>query len=405
MPMPGKIQVLIADDVPATRENIRKLLAFNPEFTVVGEAETSPEAIALAKQLQPDIVLMDVNMPGMDGITAAETLSTEVPRANIIIMSVQGEKEYLRRAMAAGAKDYLVKPFTGEELVQAIRQTYDKSLQRQRGLKRELIASQPGKVIVVFSTKGGIGKTTIATNLAVALAQVTGQGVGVIDADLQFGDVSLFLNILPQATIYDLVQVIEQLDAKLLIEYLTAYNDQVKVLPAPLRPEQAEAITGSHLSAIIKLMRQQFAYTIIDTAPSFNDPMLAVLDAADTVLMVAALDLPTVKNVKLGLEIMENLHYGRDKIKLILNCINADGVMEVKDVEASLHYSFTATLPSDSKTVVTAANCGVPFVLSNPQTPVAKEMFGLARTVAGVVEERATALPMGVVGRLKHLFS
>jgi len=152
-------------------------------------------------------------------------------------------------------------------------------------------------------------------------------------------------------------------------------------------------------------MRQQFAYTIIDTAPSFNDPMLAVLDAADTVLMVAALDLPTVKNVKLGLEIMENLHYGRDKIKLILNCINADGVMEVKDVEASLHYSFTATLPSDSKTVVTAANCGVPFVLSNPQTPVAKEMFGLARTVAGVVEERATALPMGVVGRLKHLFS
>ncbi|MEM5770227.1 MAG: response regulator, partial [Bacillota bacterium] len=232
--MSEKIKVLIADDNEETRINIGKLLDFSPDLASMGSAASAEQAIELAKILQPDIILMDINMPGMDGITATEILANEVPSASIIIVSVQGEQEYLRRAMIAGAKNYLTKPFTSDELIQAIKQVYENEQKKKRNVVRlEVPEKKTAKVITVFSTKGGVGKTTIATNLAVGLAVKTGARVGLIDADLQFGDISLFLNIFPQATIADLLPDIELLDEKLLESYLTDYQKLVKVLAAP----------------------------------------------------------------------------------------------------------------------------------------------------------------------------
>ncbi|MGI6092397.1 MAG: AAA family ATPase, partial [Negativicutes bacterium] len=324
--MAEKIKVLIADDIEATRINIGKLMEFHPEITSVAEAATADEAIEKAKSTNPDIILMDINMPGMDGITATEVISTELPGTAIIIMSVQGEQEYLRRAMLAGAKNYLVKPFTGDELLQAVKQVYANE-QKRRNVVAMAKPPAKGKIITIFSTKGGIGKTTIATNLAVALADRTGAKVGIVDADLQFGDVSLFLNLLPQATIADLVRDIDNLDPTLINSYLTAYNENVKVLPAPFRPEQAETITGSHLSAILETMQTMFDYVIVDTAPMFNDTILSILDVSDQIMVVSSMDLPTIKNVKLCLEIMESLNYLPDKVKVVLNRANSEGGM------------------------------------------------------------------------------
>jgi pilus assembly protein CpaE len=401
-----KIKVLIVDDIDATRNSICQLMEFHSEATIVGQAANAKEAIAQAKALTPDVILMDINMPGMDGIAATEILAMEAPNAAIIIMSVQGEQEYLRRAMIAGAKNYLVKPFTGDELLQAVQQVYVTGQKRLNLVHSDSSTAQLGKVITVFSTKGGIGKTTIATNLAVALGTNKAIKVGIIDVDLQFGDVALFLNLIPRATIADLVQDLENLDEQLLAGYLTAYSDNVKVLAAPSRPEQAEGITGAHLVQILHNMRMIFDYVIIDTAPAFNDVMLAVLDAADQVLVVSSMDLPTIKNVKICLEIMESLHYSEEKIKLVLNRADSDGGMELGEVEASLHRSFDATLPSDGKTVVTAVNRGIPFVISNPNTPVAQSVFSLAKVIANDQwhdPEEATAAP-SVVSKLRRLF-
>lgn len=403
--MAEKIKVLVVDDVADTRDNIVKLMAFHNDVDIVGQAANAEEAIRLAKQLEPDLILMDINMPGMDGIAATEILITEVPGASIIIMSVQGEQEYLKRAMVAGAKNYLTKPFSGDELVQALRQVYLNELRRKKVLKFEPRPSELGKVITVFSTKGGIGKTTIATNLAVTLAAKTGGKVGIIDADLQFGDVSLFLNLIPQATIADLVHDIDSLDDKLLQSYLASYNNNLKVLPAPFRPEQAETISGNHLATIIKTMRQSFKYIIVDTAPSFNETMLAALDAADQVLVISAMDLPTIKNVKLCLEIMENLGYTEEKVKLVLNRANSEGGMDVPEVEESLGRSFAATLPSDGKIVVSSVNRGVPFVVSNPEAIVSQGIVNLARMISGqMLHEDSQRSSGGVVHRLKRLF-
>jgi len=404
--MSEKITVFIADDIATTRENICKLLEFESDLVVVGQAESGAEAVEKVKIVQPDVILMDINMPGMDGITATEQIAAEVPNACILIMSVQGEQEYLRRSMVAGAKDYLVKPFSGDELIQAIKQGVINEKKRRNVLKLEPKPERQGKIITVFSTKGGIGKTTISSNLAVALAEKTETNVGIVDADLQFGDVALFLNLVPCATIADLVCDIDNLDNHVLAGYLTQYSDNVKLLPAPIRPEQAETVTGSHLSAILKTMRSNFKYTIIDTAPTFSDSMLAVLDASDIVLVVAAMDLPTIKNVKLCLEIMESLNYGQDKVKVVLNRADTNADISIDEVEASLHYKFSALIPSDGKVVVSSVNRGVPFVVSHPGTPVAQSLFELAQLVAGGdwqrkgQERQAT----GVVGRFKRLF-
>ena len=399
-----KIKLFIVDDIEATRNSICKLMEFQPEAIVVGQADNAKDAIAQAKILAPDVILMDINMPGMDGIVATEILANEVPNTAIIMMSVQGEQEYLRRAMIAGAKNYLVKPFTGDELLQAVQQVY---LTGQKRLNKSLPGSEAanlGKVITVFSTKGGIGKTTIATNLAVALGKNKAITVGLVDVDLQFGDVALFLNLMPKATIADLVQDLENIDDQLLAGYLTSYSPNVRVLAAPFRPEQAEGITGAHLTTILAALRTMFDYIIIDTAPAFNDVILAVLDASDQVLVVSSLDLPTIKNVKLCLEIMASLHYPEGKIKLVLNRADSDGGMELGEVEASLHRTFDATLPSDGKTVVTAVNRGIPFVISNPNTPVSQSVFSLARIIAKNPGQEAPDEAPSVVSKLRRLF-
>ena len=308
----------------------------------------------------------------------------------------------MRKAMIAGAKDYLVKPFTGDELLQAVKEVFNNELKRRKVVQLEPKATEQGKIITVFSTKGGVGKTTIATNLAVSLAAKGDGPVGLVDADLQFGDVALFLNLLPRATIVDLMRDIDNLDEKLLESYLTAHND-VRVLPAPLRPEQSELVTPQNLSAILKLMRKMYKYVVVDTFPAFSETMLAVLDVSDTVLVVSALDLPTLKNVKLCLEIMESLEYPAGKIRVMLNRANTDGGMDVREAEESLRCSFAGILPSDGKTVVTSVNRGVPFVISNPDAPVSQQIFALARSISSGEWQDKNG-DKGMVGKLRRLF-
>lgn len=401
--MGEKIKILIVDDIDDIRENICKLIEFHPEVTVIGQAATAREAIEKSKMTRPDVILMDINMPGMDGIAATQIIREDVPGVNIIMMSVQGEQEYLRRAMIAGAKNYLIKPFTGDELLQAVTQVYRNEQKCKSALENVGTGIKKGKIITVFSTKGGVGKTTIATNLAVALAESVGGKVGILDTDLQFGDVALFMNIIPKATIFDLVRDIDNLDHSLLESYLTDYSDKVKVLSAPFRPEQADAITGTHLTAILKTMVTMFDYVIVDTAPIFNEVMLSVLDAADCILVVSSLDLPAIKNVKLCLEIMESLHYSPEKIKIVLNRDNSEGGIETSEVEESFQQELIGTLPSDGKTVLGAVNKGIPFVISHPDAVVAQRVFNLAKVLANGAVDIPVA-SKGVVSRLKQLF-
>lgn len=380
--MSDKIRALIVDDVAATRENIKKLMEFHPEIEAVGQAGTGEEAIALAKALRPDVILMDINMPGMDGIEATERLSLEVPDAAVIIMSVQGEQEYLRRAMMAGAKNYLTKPFTGDELIHAAKDAYNRERKVREALRTKTADKKQGKVICIFSGKGGAGKTTLAVNLAVALAGRPLTKVALVDADIQFGDVSLALNVPARSTLADVVAEKENLDDEVLSPYMAIYSDQLHILAAPARPEQAESITGKLVGAVLKQLRQSYDLVLVDTASAFNEATIAALDAADSVLLVAGLELPAVKNTKLALEIMQSLGYDDEKIMLVLNRATPEGGIEAGEVETTLKRRFVAAIPTDARTVASSINQGLPLVLSHPATAVARQMQSLAGLVA-----------------------
>src|SRR4029079_11062873 len=233
--MADRIKVLIVDDIPETRDHLTKLLGFESDVEVVGAAAGGPEAIQMAAASRPDVVLMDINMPGMDGITATEKLAADVPTAAVIMMSVQGEADYLRRSMLGGAREFLVKPFSSDELTASIRQVWAREREKLSRFApvtttQEISngSGEPASVVAVFSPKGGVGRTTVAVNLAVAAAQ-TGKRVALVDASFQFGDVGVLLNLNPRnKSIADLageIQAGEQYDS--LDSFLVAHSSGV----------------------------------------------------------------------------------------------------------------------------------------------------------------------------------
>lgn len=381
----GKIRVLIVDDIPETRESLKTLISFEEDMEVVGEASSGAEALASARVLRPDVALMDINMPVTGGIEATEAISLELPEVGVIIMSVRGEQECLREAMAAGAREYLVKPFSGDELVKAIKRVHDVTV-RRRERRGEAEARQPeaqakGRVIAVMSTKGGVGKTTISTNLAVALALETKRRVALVDLDLQFGDVALMLDVVPRYTIADLAKA-ASIDLDLLTSCMVPHKSGVDVLASPLRPEESETVLAFHVETVLRLLVGSYDYVVVDTAQSLYDAVLTALDMADTILLITTLDLPTIKNAKLCLELLKSLKYEDSKVKIVLNRSSSEIGVHPSEMEKSIHRRIDAHIPSEGRVVVPSVNRGVPFVVSDPSSKVARGLIELARLVA-----------------------
>ncbi|MCL6634261.1 MAG: response regulator [Peptococcaceae bacterium] len=381
----GQTSVLVVDDIATTREDIKRLLYFEEDITVVGEAANGEEAIRMAEELKPDVVLMDVNMPGMDGIVASEAITTRMPDTAIVIISIQGETEYLRKAMAAGARDYLVKPFSSSDLADTIRRVGNAYRMRSgRATVPPVVktSSEPEpparRLIVVFSSKGGIGKTTLSCNLAVCLSQETTKKVALVDLDLQGGDVAVLLNLSPRGTIAELVQEEDRLEFSLVNTYLAPHMSGIKVLPAPLRPEQAEMVTAGHAEEILTLLKGNYDFVVVDTSPLFNDLNLVALEMADDILLTFTRDLTAIKHLKTDLDVLENLNLS-GKVKPVLNQSTQEYGIKIPDLEKSLNVSPALVLPYDEKTVLSSINKGHPFVLTHANSRIAQGIRSFAR--------------------------
>lgn len=403
-----KIRVLIVDDIPETRENVRKLLAFEADIEVAGVAATGREAVQLARDLQPNIVMMDINMPDMDGITAVEMITRDVPIAQVIMMSVQSEADYLRRSMLAGARDFLTKPFTSEDLVSTIRRVHRMGQTRAATLAAAPPATQPqagkggttaaarsgkeGGVIVVFGPKGGIGTTMLAVNLAVALHQRPDANRTIlVDASLQFGDVGVFLNLPPHRNITDLCATIDDLDPDSIDTSAVAHASGIKVLLAPPRPEMADLVSPDYLKRILEELRRQYDFVVVDTATIINDTILTALDLADRIVLIATPDIPSIKNARLFFEITDALSYPPNKIMLVLNKMDRRSGITAQMIEDNIKHQVVGQVPLDEILTLTSINRGVPLMVDQRAKPIGQAIQQLADRVAAEFQRAAEA--------------
>jgi pilus assembly protein CpaE len=388
------IKVLIVDDIPETRDHLSRLLGFEQEIDVAGTAGSGEEAVQMAMDLRPDVIVMDINMPGMDGVAAAEAIAQRLPTCPVIMMSVHGEAEQLKRSITAGASEFLVKPFSGDEFATSIKRVYERELARQAQVTASLppvaTTGMPAddefgehQVIAVFSPKGGAGRTTIATNLALALQKETGARVCLVDANLQFGDVGVLLNLNPKnRSMLDAVEGGEP-DPDIIESVVVNHSTGIRVLLAPPTPEGADLVTTAYLRKMIEHLRTTDHFVVVDLPAALNDHSLAVMDIADQIVVLSALEITTIKNVRLFLEVADQLEYDRQKIRLVINRADSAQGIRITDVEASIRRPIDGQIVSDGRLAVLAVNRGVPFVVSHPDGALSRDIFKLARTLAG----------------------
>ncbi|MBO8127964.1 MAG: response regulator [Peptococcaceae bacterium] len=400
--MENGIKVLVVDDVASTREDIRRLLYFEEDIKIIGEAEDGNEAVSMAEELRPDVILMDINLPEVDGITATEVLMDKVPESAVIIISIQGEQDYIRKAMSAGASDYLVKPFTSSELAETIRRTNDKHKKRQHllGMQIKNRNRRQGKIITIFGTKGGIGKTMVACNLAAALSQ-EGKKVALIDLSVLGGDIPLMLNIKPKRNITDLAE--EGIDDTTILDhFLMSHPSGVKTLCSPTLPEEAELLTPEIMDDIGRLFAERFKYTVIDT-PGYHCPVTKhALRIADEIILLLTPDLISIKHARDDLDyLMEEGH--ADKVSLVLNRVGIENAIKTAELERALNSKFMALIPNDDKTAITSINKGVPFVLTHNNSRLTEAIKSIAKHF--LEPRKATAVNNSKHSLLSRLFT
>lgn len=392
------IKVLLVDDIPETRENLKKLLAFESDIQIVGSASTGREGLEIAASTKPDIILMDINMPDMDGITATEQIAKAVPSAAVVMMSVQSESDYLRRAMLAGARDFLTKPISGDDLYSTIRRVYELN-REQRGRYDDLVAagaSEGGKkakkagkasghIIAVYSPQGGVGVTTIATNMATAMMS-EGTKVLLIDTDLQFGDVGVFLNLTAKHSLVELAQSVDDLDDDLVENVMVTHGSGLKVLLSPPSPEDAEKVVPKDLAEMVSRLAALYDYVIVDLPHRLDDTTLNIMDIAERIVLVATPTLPSIKNVRVILDLFVALQYPPEKTIFVMNRIAQElkggrASIPIEAIENNLKRKTDARIPLNDMVFLSAVNQGVSVIAKDTNRSPAKELIDLAQRV------------------------
>ena len=364
-----KINVIVVDDIAQTRENLIRSLHFQTNIDVIGTATNGQQAIQLVKEMQPDVVLMDVNMPDMDGITATQNIRQQVPSAQVVIITVQDDTDYIRRAMNAGARDFLTKPPVIDEMIAAIERAAEFAWQEKAKLPAVPLPTEPppeshdhGRIITVYSPRGGVGCTLLATNLAATL-HAEDTSVIVVDGNLQFGDVPIFFNVQSKLSLIELASRADELDPELVDSVLIEHASGIKLL-APPRPEEAESVKGSEFSQLLTYLSELYDYVIVDTAHQLNEVTLASFDVSDLLVLLTSQDVPSIARVRKFLDLAPQLHIEPAHILTLMNQYSKRINITPEKVKQSFNLDVAAAIPLDKDIVTSSVNRGAPFMLA-----------------------------------------
>jgi pilus assembly protein CpaE len=363
-------------------DKLRESLASHPEIELVG---SSPDVAGGAAALAGGHLDAVLHATRSTTLPADELASIrEHTRAPLLIVASSGSAGLLEQALDADVSDVLLLPQLVENVVFAIR----KATHTTRRSFQSGAPGRHGRIVTVFSPKGGTGKTVTATNLATACAKFEGRKTLLLDLDLQFGDAAIMLGVEPEKTIYDLVVAPGELDSEKLAGYTTKHACGLSVLPAPLRPEDAELVTEAKLGRLLEVARESFDVIVVDTSPFFHGPMLATLDRTDELLLLCSLDVPTLKNLRLALQTLDLLSFPKQRVRIVLNRSNSKVGMKPNEVEGALGMKVRFEVPSD-RAVPLAVNRGNPVVLAEESADVSRAIKSMAKELFRAPKEEA----------------
>lgn len=372
------VKLAIADPDPVFAAEILSEFKLINEIEVVWSKNNWDDIDSHISAQEPEVILFGPGWSRSRVLSGFKKALTDHPRLQAILVTADYTTELRRQAAEIGFAGVFAIPIDSSELLLSVRR-----VAANRKCRGEEEQNQRGRFITVFSTKGGVGKTVVATNLAVALANEAGARTVVVDLDLQFGDVGVMLKLLPKHTLHDLVGL-ESIDVDQIRSLLTPFNEKVSAFVAPLQPELADLMTPQIIKPAYSRLREAADYIIIDTPPCFDDNVLGVLDETDELFLVATLDLPSLKNIKLCLKTLRLLGFPEEKTSLILNRVDPGLGLSPTEVEAVFQEKVLVQVPNDSA-VQRAVNRGAPVVLDAPKAPASKALLALTGIVSELV--------------------
>lgn len=367
--------VYIAPD--AARARLRTELA-DAGHQVLSETSDRDIGLKMVAVLAPEVALVDVGADLGYALTWAETAIASAPGLHMVLTGPYLSPDELLAVMRAGVREYLPEPGP-MQIVEAVARA------RPQPRAAEPAREKSGQVAVVYAPKGGSGKSTLAANLAVALFQVGGQRVQLMDLSLQFGDLDLLMNLQPQKSVADLIPVMHDMDARALDQTLTPSPIGVRLLAAPARLEDAEALREEHVERTFEVLRAQAGWTVVDTASQLDANNCKAIELADVVYLPLRFDLASIRRVARTLEVWKEL--GIDTAKVRLVAWADKGEISAGDVARTLGRPIAHQLPWDPHGVDAAVNQGIPLMIGQPASPLAQAIRALAVELCGFAEE------------------
>ena len=350
-------------------------------------ARSIEEASSTVESGELRMLLLGPSFSNDESMESIRNLHNQDPGLILMLVAESVTADLLRSAMRAGVSDVLETPLDEPMIEAAIEQFSHDVLKRKSTVKEtEPTERESGQIITVTSAKGGSGKTVMATNVALLLNRLPDKKVVLVDADLQFGDVCLLLQVEPRFTMVNAAHELHHLDAEMLDSLLTEHPTGLRVLAAPLEPAFADDITTAGLMQMLDVLQETYDFVVVDTASMLDELILSLIEKADDVLMVVDMDLPSLKNAKLALETLRLLKFSTSNVKLVMNRSNAKNKLNNKEIEAALKMEIAASVPSDAS-VPNSVNEGRPVVETDPKGKVAKGFESVATLVAGKIPE------------------
>ena len=375
-------EILVIDQDPQGRFEVKQLVK-QAQLGFAGEAGFGTEAVSLASEVTPDVIFCGMSSAPERSLRTIEALLDVLPETPVIAYARKETVENVRQSMLAGARDFLVFPTSVERLIASIESVLESEERKRLRLSGQSKALGPkGLVVTVFGAKGGVGKTTVATNLGVALASNLGQSVVLVDADHSFGDVADMLELPADLSIVELIRDFETMERGNVDDALLKHESGLRVLPAPRDALKWRGVTPDSVRAIVHLLASRFDIVLIDTAAMLSELSLAVLEEASIVLWVTSTDFSSINNSLSGFESLRQISYPDGRIRLVLNVTSSeDGVRPAK-IEEVLKREFFWTVPYDNRVRI-GSQIGKPAILASPDSPGSKSLMELAKAVTG----------------------